>query len=688
MKIRSLTIQNFRSFGPMPTTILLSDMTGLVGTNSCGKSTVLLALSRLFGLSNAERTLSQDDFHVPKDKVQDELGFIELLIEARLEFDELADDDDPGDAVPQCFRQMRVDDPGATPYCRIRLEGKWSKGNLPQGEVEQNLYWVQTSSGKVEDSQKLRMPPHERSRIHVHYVPAARDPLKQIRQASGSIMNRLFKAVNWSDGLSQSVANSSDNLSTSFREEPGIQLIRKTLTTIWRRLHPLDIYSEVHLRPLSPRFEEFLAQVEAVFGPAPVGKELGSERLSDGLKSLFYLTLIGTVFDLERDTPIDPTPLEGEDVAISGISRERLDPPSLTILAVEEPENHLAPHYLGRIMQVLRKIANSPSGQVLLTSHSPSIMRRVEPEEVRYLRLDPETNTTIVKTIKLPEGTEDAYKFVREAVIAFPELYFSKLVVLGEGDSEEIVIPRVAESLGLEIDNSLVSIVPLGGKHVNHFWRLLNGLEIPYLTLLDLDLERGGGGWGRVKYVAKQLLEVGKSRDEILSVKFPDGKTRVLSDLELENMHKREISTYKKIEGWLNRFECYGIYFSAPLDLDFLMQRSFPAVYEVTQEGAKGPTIPKADDGNRPAKITAVIEAVLKENGTDGSTYTDVEKESFFWYRYHFLNKGKPTTHILALAELEDSEVAANAPDVLKRLVAKMKEHLGVADDQETEDAF
>jgi len=55
----------------------------------------------------------------------------------------------------------------------------------------------------------------------------------------------------------------------------------------------------------------------------------------------------------------------------------------------------------------------------------------------------------------------------------------------------------------------MVSFVPLGGRHVNHFWRLLNGLGIPYITLLDLDFGRPGGGWGRIKYALEQLLELG-----------------------------------------------------------------------------------------------------------------------------------------------------------------------------------
>ena len=96
---------------------------------------------------------------------------------------------------------------------------------------------------------------------------------------------------------------------------------------------------------------------------------------------------------------------------------------------------------------------------------------------------------------------------MREAVEAFPELYFARLVLLGEGDSEQVVLPRLLSAQGVGVDLSSISIAPLGGRHVNHFWRLLNALGIPYLTLLDLDVARHGGGWGRVRYVCKQLRE-------------------------------------------------------------------------------------------------------------------------------------------------------------------------------------
>ena len=62
----------------------------------------------------------------------------------------------------------------------------------------------------------------------------------------------------------------------------------------------------------------------------------------------------------------------------------------------------------------------------------------------------------------MPETVDHASKFVREAVIAYPELYFGKYIILAEGPSEEIVLPKIASALGLDIDRSFVCVVPLG----------------------------------------------------------------------------------------------------------------------------------------------------------------------------------------------------------------------------------
>ena len=91
MRISSITLTNFRCFGPEPQTLNLRDVTALVGSNGCGKSAALHALNRMFGTSQIDRTLQRADFHLPADTDWDEVEEATLSIEAVIEFPELAD---------------------------------------------------------------------------------------------------------------------------------------------------------------------------------------------------------------------------------------------------------------------------------------------------------------------------------------------------------------------------------------------------------------------------------------------------------------------------------------------------------------------------------------------------------------------------------------------------------------------
>jgi predicted ATP-dependent endonuclease of OLD family len=45
--------------------------------------------------------------------------------------------------------------------------------------------------------------------------------------------------------------------------------------------------------------------------------------------------------------------------------------------------------------------------------------------------------------LSLPEDADEQAKYISEAVKAYPEIYFAKLVVLGEGDSEQVILPKM-----------------------------------------------------------------------------------------------------------------------------------------------------------------------------------------------------------------------------------------------------
>jgi putative ATP-dependent endonuclease of OLD family len=339
--------------------------------------------------------------------------------------------------------------------------------------------------------------PSERGLIQLYYTPASRDAGAQIRATTGALASRLLRAIEWSQATKNAIESASTGLSSSFNSETAIKAIGEALSARWSALHDDETDTEPSLTLISRRFEEVVRSVNVVFQQGPAGIERGLEALSDGQQSLFYFALAAAVFDLERDA------VAGK---IDGFDTEDLVIPALSIFAIEEPENHLSPYYLARIVQQIRSLIADGMAQAIVTSHSPAVLSRIEPEEVRYCRCDLTTRLAAISVVDLPKDDEEAAKFVRCAMLAFPEVYFARFVILGEGDSERIVLPRLAKAEDLLIDPAFVAIVPLGGRHVQHFWRLLNGLGIPYATLLDLDLGRKGGGYGRVKTAIEQLI--------------------------------------------------------------------------------------------------------------------------------------------------------------------------------------
>ena len=260
--------------------------------------------------------------------------------------------------------------------------------------------------------------------------------------------------------------------------------------------------------------------------------------------------------------------------------------------------------------------------------------------------------------------------------MAFPELYFGKFIVLAEGPSEEVVLSKIASAYDLELDTSFVCVVPLGGRHVNHFWKLLEDLKIPFATLLDLDAGRRTGGWARIKYVCEQLIENGVASSELLE--FDDGgKTYAITSEELQTLHERELKG-SDIRKWVNHLEGFGVFFSFPLDLDFSMLARFPDAYKSIDE-YNGPAIPEKETDAWDKYIRRTIGAVVgdAEEAIDLYMASSPEvKELFAWYRYLFAFRSKPTTHILALSEIDKDELRRKAPRSISRLLNYCKEKL------------
>lgn len=687
MKIESITLKGFRCFGGnKPTTVKLSDgITAFVGANGSGKTALLEALLRVFGITAKQRTILPTDFYVSPGTQEEDCSTRDLSIDIRLTFPELSKNPpikDPG--VPACFRHMVVDQPNGIPFARVRLEAKWVDDGTVDGDIEQKLYWVLTANELPTDEEKRPCEPTDRGRIQVHYIPAIRDPSSQLTSSSGAMIGRLLKAIAWSSETQESIKATSEQIRDVFGKELAINSINQIIGKRWQELHSENFDAEPELNIASRQFEDILRKLNIVFSPTEFNSERDLDALSDGQKSLFYFSLVVSIFEIEskfidKKNALNQNKIdEQENIEIdeykpkkTGFHANRIQTPALTVFAFEEPENHLAPYFLSRIIKQVKSIVNEYPAQAVLTSHSPAIMGRIEPEEIRHFRLDIQSRNAIIKEITLPNTAEEEAKYVREAVKAYPELYFAKFVILGEGDSEQIVLPKLASAMELEVDPAFVAIVPLGGRHVNHFWKLLNDLEIPYATLLDLDIERHNGGWGRIKYAVEQLIAIDNHSESILKYKDTEGKEQEITDEELENLRKNN-QRIDENHSLLKHLEKeFGVFYSAPLDLDMMMLSSFPDAYKAIVDNKSRPRIPDKNNANYNNDMDEVKKTVLGKNA-NLLAYEEIQ-ELLPWYRYLFLGKSKPSTHLQALCKIEISDeenLLKNIPPVLARLLA------------------
>lgn len=673
MRLRKIKLFNFRCFGEKEHTITIDDLTTFIGSNSTGKTAALAALNCMFSEFTSDRNIRRSDFYVPKNTLPENMTEQKMYIEAVFEFKNIQEGEEDA-SIPQFFEHVIVDTPGGIPYIRIRLDATWEKSNTIEGAIDYQIRYITCpESTEIEDKDYVNAQRRDLDKIRVIYVPAVRDPSKQLKNTSGAMMYQLINSINWKDERRNNIKLKIEELNSEFEAEQGVKILNDSLDKRWKNYDTNEKYKNVALKFNSADIETSIRRADVVFSPTETGNDYTVDQMSDGLKSLFYISLIDSILNIEN-TIKKEIETDSENISFNK------NLPILTIMAVEEPENHVAPHLLGRLVNNLKNIADKNNAQTIITSHSASIIKRVEPSQVRYFRVDDKGYTNVCN-ITLPNKTDEQYKYVKEAVKAYPELYFAKLVILGEGDSEELILSKLWDKYNGDIDLSEISIVPLGGRHVNHFWRLLNDLKIPYITLLDLDKERYGGGWGRIQYVIKELLNIGYKREDIL--KLDNGE--ILSQENLDSMHNWEIN--ENMEGWMNYLENFRIFFSSPLDIDFLMLEKYENFYKNILENNEGPEIKlgehykKIKDLSEEEKssnefkdrISKDVKNSLKEKGGSGETYSEKQKELMIWYNYFFLNRGKPTTHMLMLSSIPEENLKANLPDVFSKIFNKAK---------------
>jgi hypothetical protein len=127
------------------------------------------------------------------------------------------------------------------------------------------------------------------------YLPARRDPSDHVSYAAGSLLGRASRSANWTkereivEGLAESV-------SEALEDNSAVEEIAKHLTAFWSELHKGTFYTDPDLSFECDEMEKLLRHLNIGFSPGHLEDKVPSSRLSDGQKSLLYLSLVLTGF--------------------------------------------------------------------------------------------------------------------------------------------------------------------------------------------------------------------------------------------------------------------------------------------------------------------------------------------------------------------------------------------------------
>ena len=104
-------------------------------------------------------------------------------------------------------------------------------------------------------------------------MPAVRDPSRQLKNASGTMMYQIMNSINWSNTIKANIKEKINELNAQFLEEKGVSILGSSIHTQWGTYDSDTRYSNAQLRFNSTDIDSSIKKSEVVFLPTVTGKE-------------------------------------------------------------------------------------------------------------------------------------------------------------------------------------------------------------------------------------------------------------------------------------------------------------------------------------------------------------------------------------------------------------------------------
>ena len=447
MNLRRIFIKNFRSLRCVEINVRQNPLV-ILGENNVGKSNVLLALRLLLGRDAQRLRLDLSEEDINRDARQND----ELFFSVGLEIGGLQKHPD----VEACFKE-RIDTDGDDHF--VRIEGLYEKNAAGEYEWESFLL---PPKNRFNDRMPFRRRMYEA--IPLFFMDAIRDGEREIRASGTSLLSQLLRDVKYDD-VEEDVRKGLQAANAALNRSDEIHNLSSDLT---QQLGSLVLGGQAELN-IAVANEDLSLLAESL--RINIRKRLNEPltalaRQGTGLQNLILISLFRHLMQKIQTDKWRKTP----------------------ILAIEEPESHLYPHSQRRLFKDLCEL-NIPS---IVTTHSPALVKYADPASLVILRSDSPDQASAYQ-LSSTYQTESKKQLSQLMRSDGAEVFFSRVIIAVEGDSERIVLPLFAEQMGCDLDRDGVSILNVGST--TSFEPILRAfsdseLSVKCVVLYDQDVLR------------------------------------------------------------------------------------------------------------------------------------------------------------------------------------------------------
>lgn len=455
IQIKTVRVSGFRGIENIE--VSLEQVTVLTGMNNSGKTSFLKAIQLALG---NRQFVTQDDFFIKGVKTADKI-IIDILI-VPINSDGIQNDFEEDWEILLTTDRVRTD--GTRSFVPLRTVLTFdSVNNIFKTQqyilktwgnyLEGTTNWFDVDNGNKTNFYFDELP--------FFYMDAQRDILEDIKLRN-SYLGKMLSKIEYSE---KDINDLEEQIKSLNEKAVGSSEILSNIKTTLKDLDTAmdSVTNGVEITPFTKKIRDLNKGLTIYYGDTKDSFSMeyhgmGTRSWSSLLTLKSFISLLASNADKSK-TVFFP------------------------ILAIEEPEAHLHPNAQKKLYG---QIAAIP-GQKIISTHSPYIAATAALGQIRSFYKTEKVSCGKVDCETLTP--EDIRKINRQVVNTRGEIFFSKVIVFIEGETEEQALPVVAAKYFAKTPVEIgLDFIGVGGQgNYLPFLRFAEALNIPWFIFSDAE---------------------------------------------------------------------------------------------------------------------------------------------------------------------------------------------------------